>query len=91
VKEAELRPNGVAAAIVVTGRYSFVVTWGVLVSPVLEVELRGREELTVDIHFDLGPQAHESVQLLGADPATVQRVAVALKALDDAGPDHNDR
>ena len=52
--------NGEACAVVVAGHYRYFGTWGMLKSPIGDVEIEPGEEVTVEIHFDLGPQPEVS-------------------------------
>lgn len=56
------------------GSYQYVAEWGALTSPIEELELSAGEELSIELHFDLGPQPPAALLassgVIAPDPAT---------------------
>ena len=82
------RADGTGRAVVAAGRYRFFVCWGVLKSPLADVEVGPAEEVHVDVRFDLGPQPDTDQKLSGAwtkpEAPTVQSAATAIRSTADA-------
>lgn len=82
------RTDGTVRAVVAAGRYRFFACWGVLKSPLSDVEVGPGEEVRVDVRFDLGPQPDTDAEISGAwtkpEAATVESVATAIRSTADS-------